>query len=175
MKFSEWFDKCLTVGPFPIRQNQWFDATKYDIVINVSDEFYFDTDLLIQSAAVKTFWFPMSEQKKDVGLASIYGAMVVLWNAEREKKRVYLNCHAGKNRSRAVQAAYYFLRTGQQLEVNEGGFVNRLCAMCARGYLPPKSEMEDFLTLLGKQLENFKGEPMGGLLDEVKIETIRNF
>jgi len=40
MKFKEWFEKKLIVGAFPYTQNEQFSGADYDIVINVSDEFY---------------------------------------------------------------------------------------------------------------------------------------
>jgi len=115
----------------------------------------------------------MNECRKDVGLNSIYGAMCILFLAEREDKYVYLHCHAGINRSQCVKAAYYFMRTGEQLAEDQQGYMNRFLAMCGRGYLPPKTESEKFLTYLGKQL--VADNMMGGLLDECKIETINNF
>lgn len=175
MKFKDWFDTKLKVGPFPVKQNQWFKPEEHDIVINVSDEYYPDVDKKIQSAGGNTFWFPMNECKRDIGLNSIYGAMVVLWNAEQENKRVYLHCHAGVNRSPTVQAAYYFLRSGNQLQKEQTGYINRLVAACARGYLPPKPETEQFLSSLATHLKNMGGQPLGGLLDEVKVDNIKNF
>ena len=95
----------------------------------------------------------------------------------KENKTVYLHCHAGINRSQTVRAAYYLMRTGEQLQSNDNGYINKLVAMCNRGYLPPKTEMEKFLIQLGKQLDGnlISSELMGGLLDDCKIETINNF
>ena len=175
MKFKEWFENKLTVGAYPYMNNQWFKASDYDFCINVSDEFYFNYDKQIRDARCNTFWFPMNECRKDNGLNCIYGAMVILFNAEKEGKRVYLHCHAGIHRSQLVRCCYYFLRTGQQLDNNWSSFINQLLADCERGYLPPKSETEDFLNYLGIQLKNFKGIPMGGILDDCKIHAVRNF
>lgn len=175
MKFKEWFENKLTVGAYPYMNNEWFKAGDYDFCINVSDEFYFNHDKQIKDAGCNTFWFPMNECRKDNGLNSIYGAMVILFNAEKEGKRVYLHCHAGIHRSQLVRCCYYFLRTGQQLDNNWSAFINQLLADCARGYLPPKNETEDFLNYLGIQLKNFKGVPMGGILDDCKIHAVRNF
>ena len=174
-KFNDWLGQNLTVGPYPYKQNQWFQAKKYDIIINVSDEFYDIVESQQRECGLKTFWFPMNEAMRDVGLNSIYGAMVILFNAERNNKRVYLHCHAGLNRSPTIKAAYHYLRTGAHLKEERDNFMNRLCAACSRGYLPPLAETERFLSSLGKQLESMKGEPMGGLLDHIKLETIRNF
>lgn len=175
MKFKEWFDKKLTIGSFPIMNNENFNSKDYDVIINVSDEYYLTIvgDLKHQNNLCDTHWFPMNEVKKDIGLNSIYGAMVVLYAAEQGGEKVYLHCHAGVNRSRSVQAAYYFMRTGEHLEVNTNGYINRLVAICHRGYLPPKKEMEKFLNTLSHKLkDNLK---IGGVLDTCKIEAINNF
>lgn len=176
MKFKEWFEKKLIVGAFPYTQNEQFSGVDYDIVINVSDEFYHKYhNHLINMVGIENFWFPMNECRKDVGLNSIYAAMVILHEAEISSKRVYLHCHAGINRSRAVQAAYHYMRTGEHYEpeIKRNSYLNSLLAMCHRGYLPPKVEMEKFLTELSTQLKETGME--GGLLDHCKIETIRNF
>ena len=175
MKFQEWFDKNLVVGAFPILNNEFYNSKDYDYVINVSDEYYNDIFDKIRNhnLYIKSFWFPMNEVKKDVGLNSIYGAMVILFEAEKQNKKVYLHCHAGVNRSKCVQAAYYYMRTGKQLEVETNGYINRFVAMCSRGYLPPKTEAEKFITEVGKQLQ--ANNMMGGILDHCKLETINNF
>ena len=99
--------------------------------------------------------------------------MVIMHQAEKTGSRTYLHCHAGINRSKAIQAAYYYMRIGRHLQQTNNGFINKLVAMCSRGYLPPKAEMESFLTLLNKKIcaPGFNG----GCLDDVKIDTISNF
>lgn len=181
MKFKDWFEKKLVVGSFPCINGSEFTTTMYDIIINVSDEYYPDihNNLKLQNPKCEMYWFPMNEAKKDVGLNSIYGAMVILRHAEKENKRVYLHCHAGVNRSKCVQSAYYFMRSGEQIEMENNGFINRFVAMCSRGYLPPKTESEKFLTDIGKQLEYHVlvggAYNMGGILDNSKIGNINNF
>jgi hypothetical protein len=172
MKFKEWFDKKLVVGMFPITQNKHFDASKYDVVINVSDEFYFDVEQKLKAAGCNTYWFPMNECKRDIGLNSIYGAMVVIYEAEKQNKTVYLHCHAGANRSPSVWAAYHYMRTGKHIEKIRSGYINMLIANCSRGYLPPKAEMESFLTEIQTQLDI---QMQGGILDMSKIKYINNF
>lgn len=173
MKFKDWFDKKLIVGSFPIMNNSTFEKNDYDVIINVSDEYYRKYHFQ------NSFWFPMGEVKRDVGLNSMYGAMCILFEAEKNNKSVYLHCHAGVNRSRSVQSAYYFMRTGEHLESDrrDYGFINRLVAMCGRGYLPPKAEMESFLTKLGLMLNGTcqENELMGGQLDSIKLDSIKNF
>lgn len=175
-KFIDWFEQNLEVGAFPYLQNTLFNPSLYNIIINVSDEWYNSVhrDLkLIKELSI--FWFPMNEVKRDIGLNSIYGAMNILYSAEMNNQRVYLHCHAGVNRSQIVRAAYYYMRTGEQLEEGRSGFINMLCASCLRGYLPPKAEMEQFLTKLGEELKHKKDGLFGGKLDSLKLDTINNF
>jgi len=172
MKFKEWFEKNLIVGAFPYKQNAHFDTEGIDIVINVSDEWYPDVEMQLKEKFIATYWFPMNECKKDIGLNSIYGAMVILNRAEQRNLRVYLHCHAGINRSQTVRCAYYFMRTGQHFEIDRGnGFINPLLASCGRGYLPPKAEMEQYLINIMKHLSFMQG----GILDDCKLGTINNF
>jgi len=172
MKFTEWFEKKLIVGMFPITQNEHFEPSKYDVIINVSDEFYLEVERKLKGAGCDTYWFPMNECRRDIGLNSIYGAMVIIYEAEKQNKTVYLHCHAGANRSPSVWAAYHYMRTGKHIEKIRGGYINMLVANCGRGYLPPKAEMETFLTGIQKNLDE---QMQGGILDMCKIENIKNF
>jgi hypothetical protein len=177
-KFKEWFEKNLIVGGFPHEDNRRFDVNDFDYVINVSDEYYTSHHLLLIANNIKSFWFPMNECKRDIGLNSIYGAMIVLFAAEKRNSRVYLHCHAGVNRSQTVRAAYYYMRTGHQYESDlKRGFINQLYANCSRGYLPPMAEMESFLNQINIKLNTDlqQRQLMGGFLDTAKIEAINNF
>lgn len=176
-KFKDWFKQNLEIGAFPYLQNARFDVNKYHIIINVSDEWYRKIYDRLESPLIplSLFWFPMNECKRDIGLNSIYGAMNILYSAEMNNQYVYLHCHAGVNRSQIVRAAYYYMRTGEQLDEGRSGFINMLCASCLRGYLPPKSEMDQFLTKLGEELKNKKDGLFGGKLDSLKLDTIEHF
>lgn len=174
-KFSDWFDENLEVGGYPILVNKNFDYNKYDIVINVSDEWYQDTYDTISRYGLIQHWFPMNECKRDIGLNSIFGAMVILYNAEKLNKKVYLHCHAGVNRSVTVECCYHYMRMGKHLDLDYGSYINPLIASCHRGYLPPKAEMEKFLKNISKRLEEAQNHLMGGYLDDVKLNSINNF
>ena len=174
--FEDWFNNNLTIGAFPIVVNNNYDLQSFDVVINVSDEWYNTVDKeLTDIHGLKTFWFPMNECKKDIGLNSIYGALNILWSCEKQNRNVLLHCHAGVNRSNSVADAYYFMRTGKQRETKTNGFQNQLLAMCSRGYLPPKSELEKFLTLLFVKITETDRNSYGGMLDTIKISSINNF
>lgn len=171
MNFKEWFEKKLTVGSYPFLVNKEFNSLHYGYVLNMSDEFYNNTYCAM--LATKPFWFPMNERKRDIGLNSIYGAMVILWQAEKQNEPVYLHCHSGRNRSQIVRCCYYYLRTGEQLKDGDEKYYNRLHRASVRGYLPPMSEMEEFLRTLGSKL--IVGKMNSKLLDECKLGIINNF
>lgn len=166
----DWFNTKLNVGSYPYLHSHFFN-NNYDYIINVSDEYYWETDKKLQVNSSKTFWFPMSETVCDIGLNSIYGALVILYNAEKENKSVYLHCHAGTNRSEIVRAAYYYMKNNKQFDAKNSdiSYLNRLVKACYEKKLPTLEYTEQFLTLLGKFLNNFNGEPMGGLIDEIKL------
>lgn len=173
-KFKEWFEKKLTVGAFPYKVNVAFEVAKYDYVINVSDEYYPDVALGLDRRGCKQFWFPMSEFKKDMGLNSIYGAMVTMWLAEETGAAVYLHCHSGNNRSWTVAAAYYYFRTGEHLDKStRRGHVNKLHQNCAEHMLPEIREMEAFLTHVREDLN--KDNMKAGILTLAKVNAIHNF
>lgn len=171
MNFKEWFKNKLTVGAFPIIVNEDFKVYECDTIVNVSDEFYPQIEATFLNASWKTHWFPMNEKKRDMGLNSIYGAMVILRHAEAKNESVYLHCHSGRNRSRIIQACYHYLRTGTHLQDGNEKYINRLHRASTRGYLPPMAEMEEFLRNIGHKITKMKG----GILDECKIGVINNF
>jgi hypothetical protein len=173
MNFRQWYDKKLKVGGYPFKVEEDFDPSGFSTIINVSDEWHPDIYYRLKQTGMDCHWFAMNERKKDAGVNSIFSAMCILYECERNQRKTYLHCHAGANRSRAVEAAYYFMRTGSHLKQQTGTFMNRLLAMCARGYLPPKAEMEKFLTMLGNNLK--KNELTGGSLEEIKISSLNNF
>ena len=178
-KFKDWFDNKLIVGAFPHEDNFSFNINDYDYIINVSDEYYPTHQLLLSSNNIKSFWFPMNEAKKDIGLNSIYGAMVILFQAEKTNSSVYLHCHAGVNRSQLIRACYYYMRTGNDYisKDQRNGYINRMYANCTKGYLPEISIFKNFLNQINIKLNSDlqQRKLMGGILDEIKIRTIKNY
>lgn len=167
MNFTEWFNKKLVVQKFP-------DADvcqKFDVIINVSDEH----SRMNQSVSKEYYWFPMNEVFAGMGINSIYGALCVLYDAEKNNQSVYLHCHGGVNRSPTVADCYWFIRTGEHRhERNDhdgkGRYSvsgnrhalsnNRLINNIESGDLPSIKCMERFLGELKLQLETGK---IGGL------------
>ena len=178
-KFEDWFTENINIGKYPYLVNTDFKANEYDCIINVSDEFYPNLHEFQNVVCSNVFWFPMNERKRDIGLNSIYGALNVLYYAEQKNFRVYLHCHSGRNRSRMVAAAYYYMRTGKQWVDTFGDptkYGNRLIRSSRRGYLPPQAELEQFIQKVGEFLKQpMQSVGMAGILDTIKKETINNF
>lgn len=174
-KFQQWFTKKLTVGSYPYHENVGFSPKLYDVIINVSDEYYPEIDENhTRTRLCQVHWFAMSEFKKDMGLNSIYAAIIILWYAEQKGDNVYLHCHSGSNRSWTVAAAYYFFRTGAHLDKStKRGYINKLHQNCAEGMLPPILEMERFLLAVREDLKDDKMK--NGILSMAKVNTIVNF
>lgn len=176
MNFKEWFDTKLLVGAFPSDEDLAGKYSDVDIIINMSDELYFDYVMNLQKTK-SHFWFPMNELKKDVGLNSIFGAINVLFEAEKRNKKVLVHCHSGRNRSRTVIACYYFMRTGEHLRDGDEKYINRMYRSSVRGYLPPMKEFEKFLKNCHEvfKTERVFGKNSGGIIDNCKIDSINNF
>jgi len=184
MKFKEWFKYKLHVNRFPLPSE--IAKSKYNYIINVSDEFIPDCyDISIKNG-IKYFWFPMSERVGQMGLNSIYGALQILFIAEKENANVLLHCHAGANRSPTVQEAYYFLRTKthfQEIKVDEeieerlneflgvrNSTNNRLIENINSGNLPSIKQMEGFL--INSEIQFNKDVSMrGGGIDSSKYKA----
>jgi len=162
MKFQDWFDNKLKVSRYPTPSEIVKVEAKY--VINVSCEYIASCQKVCIDNSIKYFWFPMDEVSGDIGLNSIFGALQILWIAEKEKANVILHCHAGANRSTTVMEAYYFMRTKKHYVKEESQeskerfkkmFIgsedfdfknnNRLLNNIEAGNLPSKNKMELFL------------------------------
>jgi len=116
-----------------------------DIVINVSGRFKDDISALIQSKNVQYYWFPIKVGFYDMGLKSLYGALEILYLAEKQNKKVILHCMLGNNRSRMVAEAYYYSRFHKHFEDPYKGYKSHLFYNCENEALLPIKEMEFFL------------------------------
>jgi len=163
MDGQAFFNRQLTVAKFPeldmIRAGAY---DRYACAVNVSDIFRPEITDALRQRGVQIFWFPQGEAF-GISLASLYGALRILWNAEKREQAVLLHCHSGHNRSVLVADCYYFLRTGQHRQ--QSGSLqpadclrpkNQLFLNIDDGQLPGIYKMEKFLTCCRESFaENF--------------------
>lgn len=166
--FKEWFKMNLRIGAYPniLDFNSKYKCADIDIIINVSDCLKPEIMTIIKERNIDSYWFPMNESTSDIGLNSIYGAIVVLRKAEIDNKKVFIHCWGGNNRSQTVTDSYFFLRQKQQPENEYKGFKNHLIYNAETGHLPSIEKMELFLSNLDVSLNNGL---KGGDLDANKV------
>ncbi len=162
--FKDWFNNLLKIAPHPSLKEDGFKAAcACDTIINVSDLFDFKVDQSLRRirSNLQTFWFPLGESF-GFPLECIYGAMAVLRNAEKHKKRVLLHCIAGRNRSVAVADCYFFMRTGEHRHDNSFDITygknrsNQLLLNVQDNQLPGIFRTEEFLFKCRELLDNSK-------------------
>ena len=84
-------------------------------------------------------------------LESIYGALKIMWVAEKQNQALLLHCHAGKNRSVMIADCYHFLITATHRKKNQKDLLyaqntpNRIMPNIDDGQLPGIYKMEEFL------------------------------
>ncbi len=170
MGTKDWIKNNLIVGPYPYKVNNNINISEYDIVINVSDEYYPEIKKKIVGVGCDYYWFPMNECTNNIGLNSIYGAMNILWEAELNNKKVYLHCHLGVNRSQLVYDSYYYGRFKEHFIENKDDFYyNQIDYNCSLGKLPKQKEYERFLTHIIQKLYSSKERV---ILDFVLLKNI---
>lgn len=187
--FKKWFNNNLKVGRYPTPQE--CKEMDYDVIINVSDEFIDGCMKLALEGSKRYYWFPLNECSSNMGLNSIYAALQILSNAEKENKKVFLHCHAGANRSPMIADCYYYMRTQnhrpekevsqplkQELNIVFGkpkDYVSELDGMnCLQinsygKHLPSIENMEEFIKECGIAFEKDETR-RGGYLDSAKIK-----
>lgn len=161
VKFKDWFTNKLFVSRFPTPKE--IKNSNFDVFINVSDEYICSCHLAAVQSNKLSFWFPMNETTKDMGLNSIYGALQIMYEAELENKKVYLHCHAGANRSPTVMECYYFMRTGEFLELKN----SRLKSNIEQGHLPCINSLKKFLNGCQDAFD-VEQSNRGGQIDHIK-------
>ncbi len=149
--FQNWFYSKLTVSSFPTLEDihsDGYDSCKYRI--NVSDIYKPEIDTACLELGVKSNWFPLGEAF-GMPLESIYAALRVMHEAEKQNQHLLLHCHAGRNRSVLVADCYYFLSTMTHRKKNQKDLpyaqknTNRIMPNIDDGQLPGIYKMEEFL------------------------------
>ena len=149
--FHEWFASKLTISKFPTVeeiQTGRFDTFRYRL--NVSDLFRPEIDAAFKKIGVESFWFVQGEAF-GMSLASLFGSMRIMWEAEQHNRPLLLHCHAGRNRSVMVADSYYFLRTQEHRKEKQQNLSyannsqNRLLLNVDDGQLLGIFKMEEFL------------------------------
>lgn len=165
-KFDDWFKQNLKVSRYPTPQ-ECFEMER-DIIINVSDEYIHGCMSEALRAGKLYYWFPLNECTSDMGLNSIYAALQILSNAEKENKKVYLHCHAGANRSPTVADCFYYMRTGRFLEESDRQL--RVINNIESGHLPAITRLKEFLKQCSIAFERDETD-RGGYLDSCKLKS----
>ena len=162
---ESWINQKLVVGRYPIPSEikRW----KYDIIINVSDEYIQSCHTSAMESGKMYFWFPLTEIT-NMGLNSIYAALQILFNAEMQGKSVYLHCHAGTNRSPTVRDCYQLMMCGQL-----GANMEALLENIELGVLPPYDALFEFLSS-SKVCFELEESNRGGKLDKIKYKIGKN-
>jgi hypothetical protein len=164
MEFIDWFASSVRVGGYPNPKEVDPDGRlfSYEVFVNVSDEYSPEIAGQITGAGKQSHWFPLGEAW-GLCLSSIYGALNIIYQAEKRGQRVYVHCHAGINRSQTVADAYYYMRSGQHRPRvwAEGDTRNALQRNIDNNVLPNAFTVEGWL----KQMNYAVARPMGGWMD----------
>ncbi|MDB4516348.1 hypothetical protein N9089_01970 [Crocinitomicaceae bacterium] len=162
----------ITVSPHPTlckKPNTLESLRSYDIVLNVSDHLDPELTEWLLTNRIQSYWLPLGEAYV-MPLENIYGALLILWRAERDEKNVLIHCIAGRNRSRMTLDCYRYMMTGEYSEDSA------MMLNVKDSQLPGIYRLEVFLQ---KCLEVFeRSEVAGGafdvtLADWVKREALR--
>jgi hypothetical protein len=164
--FSKWFEEKLIVEQYPNCER----AKEFDIILNVSDEFFLQDVQDAQRDGKLWLWCPLGEIPGAMQYSSIFAALTILRQAEEQNLKVLLHCAAGRNRSPSVRAMYFRLRTGA--DVADGywnGHVNAMYRNISNEVLPPKEKLFMFLEKVKYAMEHpqqFFGGTFDWIVDE---------
>jgi hypothetical protein len=191
-KFNDWFENKLKITRYP-KPEEILKLSDIKYIINVSDEYNLKIHNICMEKNIKYFWFPMNECTDNMGINSIYGAMKILFIAEKENAKIIVHCHAGSNRSVTIGECYFYLRTKKypirkprnkeldiaiesmftfeneedRLEYRRLSENSRLQNNIEMGHLPSKFKIESFLKQCEKSINNFSKFS----LDTIKLNT----
>ena len=119
--FTDWLSNKVTISKFPTVED--IQAGLYDGYqwrVNVSDIFRPEVDGVFKQRGLSSFWFPLGEAF-GLSLSSLYGALRILFQAEKHDQSLLLHCHVGRNRSVMVADSYYYLRTQEHRQQGQAG------------------------------------------------------
>lgn len=162
--FNDWFNQNLKVSRYPVPKE--CKEMNFDYIINVSDEFIDSCMEMALKGGKRYFWFPLNECTSDIGINSIYGALQILYQAEKKNKKVYLHCHAGSNRSPTVAECYYKMRTGRYMGKKNARVLDNI----ESGHLPSIRKMNIFLKECSSSFKRDDSQ-RGGYLDSCKLKA----
>ena len=172
-KFHVWYNTKLKVGYMPTFEDNIPEYIKdYNTIINVSDFSDFEYVEKVIGLNKKYFWFPMNEVTGDMGINSIYGSLNILYQSFQRNESVYLHCFLGKNRSRVIEASFYYMMTGEHLTQISKSHQNRIFSNSSRGHLPEVSKFELFLNNCHKVFSVPYVEPVYGPIDYCKLRSL---
>ena len=131
---ESWFHTHMIVSKFPTIID--IEDSGCDVLVNVSDLYRPEA---IQG--IRDYWFPLGESF-GFSLASIYGALKVMFEAYKSNQKVLLHCHAGKNRSQTVYECLYYVIIGEHAQNPDR---SKLMLNINDGQLPGVYKMDEFL------------------------------
>lgn len=172
--FADWYKDNLKIGGHPVLEKSnevVMAAIAADVVINVScyvDQ-QFVRNLASNGNGTAHFWFPLGEIRC-MSVASIFGALACLYEAERRNEKVYLHCAGGIFRSQVVADCYVYMRTNMHRLPSSRKDGNMLEHACEEGGLTGIRGMQRWLRKIGDYFQ--KSWPrIGGVLDMAQMET----
>ena len=160
--FFDWINLNLTVSAHPLNRSMkdaWWND--FDLIINVSDQIDHRFQSELASHRKSGYWLPMGESF-GIPLENVFGALSILWYAEKNNRKVFIHCVAGRNRSIMVLDCYYFLRNGKHRADNSKDVLygknksNKLITNINDNQLPGIYRMEHFLEKCKELFENPK-------------------
>lgn len=164
--FEIWFRDNLKISAYPADLLQ-SRSKEYDVVINVSDEFYMFHQEDLSMKGYSCYWFPLGQSSRDMGVVSIFGALHVLYRSYLQNKKVRLHCRKGGNRSQTVRVAFYYMVQSKHFELD--GYRNKLIQNCQENHLPEVGKMERWLKRCKVAFDNWN-EFKGNMLDWTFLE-----
>jgi hypothetical protein len=167
-KLKKWFDEKLKVVGYPVLVELQPSGkySNYDVIINVSDEFWFEYSSEIRQLGKDYYWFPMGETERDMGIPSMFGALWVMYQAAKKDKSILLHCHAGANRSPTIRSAFHFMMSEEHHDEkwDDGKVRSNMLKLNCGNHLPELIKMESWLKSCKEAFDNPQ-KFLGGMYD----------